>query len=281
MDNPDLDKFYTLPEAFNVLGRERYGEEWTGIELEARNRLPPESPPLRAFPAADWKRRKIASFSRAVVLMADKEDYQKESAAYQRRRQVEAELHRILYNKLAPAELLNAHDGVRISVPPAHWSADKFTVSISSGMAEWADQGTSSRPTHAITPPTTYKGLVLIDRHQFDLAIKDYVCQSALHYYVASDKKTTAVADEEISVGAKFPEWWPKKPKTQADWRFLWARALEIEREPANWNISSIAIQIAKKETGAKTLTVEAENRAGVIRKCLGKMRTEDGPPKE
>ena len=271
MDNPDLDKFYTLPEAFNVLGRERYGEEWTEIELRARNRPPPEPPPIRAFDAADSNRRNITSFARAAVLLANKEDYQKESAAYQRRRQVEDELRRILYNERAPAELLNAHDGVRISVPPAHWFAEKFTVSISSGTAEWADQVTSSRPTHAITPPTTYKGLVLIDRHQFDLAIKD----------VAGDKKTTAVADEEISVGAKFPEWWPKTPEKQADWRFLWARALEIQREPAKWNISSIALQIAKKKTRAKTITVEAEKRAEVIRKCLGKMRFEDGPPKE
>ena len=271
MDNPDSDKFYTLPEAFNVLGRERYGEEWTGDELGARNRPPPEPPPPRTFDAADWKRRNITSIARAAILLANKEDYQKESAAYQRRRQVEDELRRILYNRRAPAELFNAHDGVRISVPPAHWNADIFTFSISSGMAELADQVTSSRPTHEFTPPPTYKGLVLIDRHQFDLAIKD----------VASDNKTTAVADEEISVGAKFPEWWPKKPKTQADWRLLWARALEIQREPAKWNISSIAMQIAKKETGAKTITVEAEKRAGVIRKCLSKMRIEDGPPKK
>jgi len=49
LDNPDSDKFYTLPKAFNVLGRERYGEEWTGVELRARNRPPPERPPPRTF----------------------------------------------------------------------------------------------------------------------------------------------------------------------------------------------------------------------------------------
>ena len=52
MDNPDSDKFYTLPEAFNVLGRERYGEEWTEAELGARNRPLPEPPPPRTFDAA-------------------------------------------------------------------------------------------------------------------------------------------------------------------------------------------------------------------------------------
>ncbi len=250
MDNPDSDKFYTLKEAFNVLGRERYGEEWTGDELGARNRPSPEPPP---------------------VLLANKEDYQKESAAYQRRRQVRAELRRILWNGLAPAELFNAHDGVRIPIPPAHWNAKIFTFSISSGMAELADQVTSSRSTGEFTPPPTHKGLVLIDRHQFDLAIKD----------VASDKKTTAVADEEISVDTQLPEWWPRKPKTQADWRHRWARAIEIEREPAKWNVSSIAKKIAKEETRARTMNEETEKRAEIIRGCLGKMRTEGGPPEK
>ena len=38
-NNPYPDKFYTLPVAFNVLGRERYGEAWTGLEIGA-HRLP-------------------------------------------------------------------------------------------------------------------------------------------------------------------------------------------------------------------------------------------------
>ncbi len=41
MPNPDPTKFYTLPEAFDALGRERFGDKWKGDELRARALLPP------------------------------------------------------------------------------------------------------------------------------------------------------------------------------------------------------------------------------------------------
>ena len=45
MTNPDPDdpdRYLALPEAFNVLGRERFGAVWTGSELEARVLPPPD-----------------------------------------------------------------------------------------------------------------------------------------------------------------------------------------------------------------------------------------------
>ena len=89
------------------------------------------------------------------------------------------------------------------------------------------------------------------------------------------------MADEEISVGAKFLEWWPKTPEKQANWRQHWALALKIEPKPGKWTVSFVARRIAKEEIGVKTITEEVESRADTIRKCLGKMRTEGGPPEK
>ncbi len=55
MLNPDPEKFATLPEAFNTLGRNRFGEKWTGAELAARN-LPPPKDTFRALEDADLAR---------------------------------------------------------------------------------------------------------------------------------------------------------------------------------------------------------------------------------
>ena len=41
--NPDPEKFYTLPDAFDVLGREFYHDTWTGAEIAARNLPPPKA----------------------------------------------------------------------------------------------------------------------------------------------------------------------------------------------------------------------------------------------
>jgi len=272
LDNPDSDKFYTLPEAFNVLGRERYGEEWTGDQLGARNRPPPEPPPPRTFDAADWKRRNTTSFARAAVLLANKEDYQKESAAYQRRRQVRAELRRILYYERAPAELFNAHDGVRISVLHTHWFADIFTFCISSGMAELADPFTSSRPTDAFTPPPTYKGLVLIDRHQFDLAIKDYVAsakettgEAGVHRDgpLASFDHAVVIDGAEETAEAETAKDQPSTPQRNQD---LQKRAAGLRKEHRDWPKWKIAKHIAdtndvKKIKGLGNLSADAIER--------------------
>ena len=55
MLNPDPEKFAALPEAFNTLGRTRFGERWTGTELAARN-LPPPKDAFRALKDADIAR---------------------------------------------------------------------------------------------------------------------------------------------------------------------------------------------------------------------------------
>ena len=52
MLNPDPDKFTALPEAFNALGHNQFGEKWTGAELAARN-LPPPKDTFRALEDAE------------------------------------------------------------------------------------------------------------------------------------------------------------------------------------------------------------------------------------
>lgn len=52
MLTPDPEKFAALPEAFNALGRNRFGERWTGTELAARN-LPPPKDTFRALKDAE------------------------------------------------------------------------------------------------------------------------------------------------------------------------------------------------------------------------------------
>ena len=41
MRNPDPEKFHTLPQAFDVIGRARFPNTWTGKELKARDLPPP------------------------------------------------------------------------------------------------------------------------------------------------------------------------------------------------------------------------------------------------
>ena len=52
MLNPDPEKFATLPEAFNTLGHSRFGKQWTGAELAAKN-LPPPNDTFHALKAAE------------------------------------------------------------------------------------------------------------------------------------------------------------------------------------------------------------------------------------
>jgi len=204
--------------------------------------------------------------------MTDKEDYQKKSAAYQRRRQVRAELQRILWNELASAELFNPHDGVRTSVLPAHWNAKIFTFSISSGMAELADQVTSSRSTGEFTPPPTHKGLVLIDRHQFDLAIKDYVAsakettgEAGVHRDspLASFDHAVVIDGAEETAEAETAKDQPSTPQRNQD---LQKRADELRKEHRDWPKRKIAKHIAdtddfEKIKGLGNLSADAIER--------------------
>ncbi len=52
MLNPDPKKFTDLPEAFNALGQNRFGDKWTGAELTARN-LPSPKDTFRALEDAE------------------------------------------------------------------------------------------------------------------------------------------------------------------------------------------------------------------------------------
>ncbi len=55
MLNPDPEKFAALPEAFNALGHNRFGDRWTGAELAARN-LPAPKDTFSALEDADIAR---------------------------------------------------------------------------------------------------------------------------------------------------------------------------------------------------------------------------------
>ena len=183
MINPDSDKFYTLPVAFNVLGRERYGEAWTGLEIVA-HRLPdlatilPDvmeaDARLGIFTMAELRRgtdmdRRIAHIvrnsrlSREIVTLAlHPPAYEAAIQAFQRRTDVEQELRRLFYSGAVGAELLNDKNGVRVPIPATHWLADIFKIHLSTGIAEWADR--SSATTYK------YRGSVLIERIAFDRA---------------------------------------------------------------------------------------------------------------
>ncbi|MCH7887679.1 MAG: hypothetical protein IIA00_00190 [Proteobacteria bacterium] len=57
MFNPDPEKFYTLPLAFDVLGRARFPKMWTGKELRARD-LPPPAATFRRIRQAEEELRR-------------------------------------------------------------------------------------------------------------------------------------------------------------------------------------------------------------------------------
>ena len=216
MHNPDSDKFYTLPEAFNALGRERFGKAWTGREIVARQLPDPKTIfPLteavrhdagpHTFTLAEglsgfenvkarWQAEdtaeRIASLMRdtglpheIVTAALNRPAYEAEFQAFQRRTDIKQEFRQLFYSGGVGTELVNEDDGIRIPIRSTYWLAKKFTFSLSTGMAEWADRDTSSHLAYHSLPATTYKGRVLIERHQFDLAIKD----------VASGKETTDV----------------------------------------------------------------------------------------
>ena len=194
--NPNPEKFYTLPEAFDALGHVRFGKKWRGDELASRNLPPPKETFLalehakqalnRAQIEKVQKAKKASmgvgavtrvirrptvrtrgSVAREVGVSPEVADiatnrnaYRKEYRARSRRNEVERELRTILYETQAATILLNAHDGVSIDIPSTHWIADKFSVDFVSGQAGWIDPEDGQ--------PITNFGTVLIDRQDFD-----------------------------------------------------------------------------------------------------------------
>ena len=192
--NPNPEKFYTLPEAFNALGRDKFADKWRGDELDARN-LPAPKETFLALEHANEalnrgrseKLEKARKASMGVVkhvsrhptgltrarlareagvnpevadLATNQNAYRKEYRARSRRNEVELELRTILYGDQVAASLLNAHDGGSIDIPSTHWIADKFSVNFVSGQAGWIDAEGGQQITNF--------GTVLINRQDFD-----------------------------------------------------------------------------------------------------------------
>ena len=154
MLNPDPEKFYTLPEAFDVLGCKRFADKWKGSELTSRA-LPPPKDTFLALENAD------AGLEPEIAKAAtNQRAYRKEYKARGRRDETEHELRTRFHGGRVPTTLLNKHDGRSIDVPHTHWLADKFMVDFASGQAEWTDFEGSQQ--------VTYQGMMLIDRHTFD-----------------------------------------------------------------------------------------------------------------
>lgn len=127
------------------------------------SRLPRSRPPTPEEVAQE----QLAEVARLAHLEPDivkaarnQSSYRREYKARARRDEVENELRKLLHGKHIPATLLDNHDGKLVNIPPEHWLADKFTVDFASGQAEWADLEGAQR--------TTYQGIILIDRHDFD-----------------------------------------------------------------------------------------------------------------
>ncbi len=184
--NPDPEKFYTLPDAFDVLGRKHYRDTWTGAEIAARNLSQPTPTPQtleRAGQGFDPERRaraeKAERAKKAATMVGGGvrtlrrsqrhpalldpqqiQENEKEHSARVRRGTVEAELRRLLYGNGIPAALLNSQDGRLVNIGSALWLADKFTVDFASGQASWADLEEGQQ--------VTYQGVVLVDRPEFD-----------------------------------------------------------------------------------------------------------------
>ena len=178
MLNPDPEKFYTLPEAFNALGHKRHDNSWTGTEIAARD-LPPPKRTFHALKDADQKldheRRAIVErakkaaagvgYKQRVLKVSPKVFEERRLSQVARRDETESELRTLLYGGGVPAALLNKHDGRSVDIPHTHWLANKFMVDFASGQAEWRDcEGRQQ---------IMYQGIVLIDRRAFDQVFTD------------------------------------------------------------------------------------------------------------
>ena len=191
MLNPDPDKFYTLPDAFDVLGREHYHDTWTGDEIAARN-LPQPEPTSQILERAGRgsdresresreradkvKRAKKAAMGVDIPTLRRSQRHpapldpqqiqenEREHSARIRRGMAEAKLRRLLYGNDILTVLLNSQDGRLVDISPALWLADKFTVDFASGQASWADLEEGRQ--------IAYHGLVLVDRQRFDQDVR-------------------------------------------------------------------------------------------------------------
>ena len=93
------------------------------------------------------------------------QENKKEHSARVRRGKVEAELRKLFYGNNIPTALLNSRDGRFVNIGSSRWLANEFTVDFSSGEASWTDLEEGKR--------VAYRGLVLIDRRDFDSFVRN------------------------------------------------------------------------------------------------------------
>ena len=161
-----------------------------------------------------------------VTAASNQNAYRREYRARSRRDKTENELRKLLHGKHVPATLLNNYDGKLVDIPPAHWLSEKFTVDFTSGHAEWADLEGVQR--------TTYQGIILIDRRDFDRM-------------VIGPQQLTAIAESKCRQWARGlpnnPVW--RKPDfiTEAQANFTGLSKLGAMRVwdaevPSNWKLA-------------------------------------------
>ncbi len=235
----------------------------------------------------EWIALRNLTTVEVVRLARDEAAYRVEYDARQRREQTDQAYRTALYSGQPKSVLLNAHDGRPIDIPRRLWLSELFRVSFAQGTGGWTTTGTwtDNEGRGAIE----YSGSVWTERGD-GLPVSGEGTPTA----AAGDsdaKSHEAEADVPTSVGAPADRgaadteasslWWPRTPEKQSMWRSFWANALEAEPDPAKWNVTSIATKLAKKELGVRTATEASERLATTIRKYLGKMRPEGGPPEK
>ncbi len=186
MLNPDPKKYYKLQEAFDALGRKRFGDKWTGTEIRARNqelrnaeerrardlersekakrarRAPTVGGGILRQPALETVARHAGLEPHVARAAKDQVAYRTEHEARGRRDEIEDELRRILFNERVPTVLLGSN-GQIIDLKGARWLDEGFLVDFQSGRVEWVKWERGQR--------LTCRGSVLIDRHEFDRVV--------------------------------------------------------------------------------------------------------------
>lgn len=278
----------TIRDAFDLLGKTMFPDEWTGREFEARlQRFTEPAPPVRPLqrePQRDTQTRRPARepdpdpkvsyvvdgnpaflrYSRAVELFVSEKGelirlWREETAAADRYRAVEAELRRQLHAEMVKAFILT-RGGSSIDIPIRIWAANNAHATIRSGITSFS----CGNPYF----PTTVEGQVFLARPDIE---QSCTIKLAGHPSDMPENEREHAADAEPNRGGR-----PRK----YDWEAFLIEAsrriyldglpdpqAKLEREMQDWFIESIG------DTPA-----DSEIRKRVSRLC-GAIRSAENSP--
>src|SRR5687768_14507938 len=115
--NPDSDRWMTYGEAFQELGRALFGDEWTGNERYAADRMLPDP--------TSWVHEMAAWVGAAVKVVYPG----KFSSEDQDRAVVVSNELRLMLSRIEPdCELLDEEEGVFLGVPGRYWRTRRLIV---------------------------------------------------------------------------------------------------------------------------------------------------------